>query len=102
MAENQVGVMTRAMTGAHRTEENAGHQQTPADPEIVQDQAHNQQNTDTTKNPTVQLTRIDADNLEEFIRNHSDIGLEWYVPNLVNTRIKELIRNRVQINPGEK
>ena len=39
MAENQVGVKTRALTGAHHTEEDAGHQQTPADPEIVPDQA---------------------------------------------------------------
>ena len=78
-----------------------GHQQTPVNPKIVPDQTHHQQNTDTTKNPTVQLTRIDTDNLEEFVRNHSDIGLEWYVPNLVNTRVKELIGNRVQINPGE-
>ena len=101
MAENQVGVKIRAMTGAHHTEEDAGHQQTPADPEIVPDQAHHEQNTDTTKNPTVQLTRIDTDNMEEFVRNHSDIGLECYVPNLVNTHVRELIRNRVQINPGE-
>ena len=101
MAENQVGVKTRAMTGVHHTEEDAGHQQTPANPKIVPDQAHHQQNNHTTKNPTVQLTRIDTDNLEGFVRNHSDIGLEWYVSILVNTCIKELIRNRVQINPGE-
>ena len=49
----------------------------------------------------MQLTRIDADNLEKFVRNHSNIVLEWYVPNLVNTLVREQIRNRVQINPGE-
>ena len=49
----------------------------------------------------MQLTRVDTEKLEEFIRNHSDVALDWYVPNFVNTRVKDLIRNRVQINPGE-
>ena len=35
--------------------------------------------------------------MEDFVRNHSDIGLDWYVPNLVNTHVKDLIK----INPGE-
>ena len=39
--------------------------------------------------------------MEEFVRRHSDIGLDWYVPNLVNTRVVDLIRNRVPINLGE-
>ena len=94
MVENQIGVKTRAMTEAQQ-------QQASANPEIVPEQTQHQQNTDPTRNPTIQLIRIDTDKLEEFVRNHSEIGLEWYVPNLVNTQVKELIRNRVQINPGE-
>ena len=101
MADNQVGVRTRAMTGAHRIDGDAGQQRKPTNPEIVPDQTQHQQITNTTKNPTVQLTRVDTKKLEQFIRDHSDIGLDWYVPNLVNTRVQDLIRNRVQINPGE-
>ena len=40
-------------------------------------------------NPTVVLTRTDTDNLEEYVRKHSDIGLDWYVPNLCNTHVRE-------------
>ena len=101
MADNQIGVRTRVMTGTHHTEDDAGQQKTPSDPEIVPDQIQHQQTTNTTRNPTMQLTRVDTEKLEEFVRNHSDIGLDWYVPNLVNTCVKDLIRNRVQINPGE-
>ena len=101
MADNQVGVKTRAIIGVCRTKNNAGQQGTPVDPEIVPDQTQQQQITNTTMNQTVQLTRVDTKKLEEFVRNHSDIGLDWYVPNLVNIRVKDLIRNRVQINPGE-
>ena len=89
------------MTGAHCTDEDMEQQGTPTDPKIIPDQTQNQQTTNTTKNPTVQLTRVDTDRMEEFVRNHSDIGLDWYVPNLVNTHVKDFIRNRVQINPGE-
>ena len=41
-------------------------------------------------NPTVDLTRTDVDNIEEYIRRHSDIGLDWYVPNLSNTHVRDL------------
>ena len=51
-------------------------------------------------NPTVVLTRTDTDNLEEYIRKHSDIGLDWYVPNLCNICVRELIRDRVPIGTG--
>ena len=101
MPDNQVGVRIRAMTGAHCVDDDAGQWRTPNDPEIVPDQTQHQQITNTTKNPTVQLTRVDTEKLEQFVRNHSDIGLDWFIPNLVNTRVKDPIRNRVQINPGE-
>ena len=62
---------------------------------------HNPDNQGTIQNPTVELPRTDADDMEEFIRRHSDIGLNWYVPNLINTCVIDLIRNRDPINPGE-
>ena len=89
------------MTGAHCIEDDAGQQRTPTDPEIVPDQTQHHQITNNTKNLTAQHTREDTEKLEQFVRDHSDISLDWYVPNLVNTRVKDLIGNRVQINPGE-
>ena len=40
-------------------------------------------------NPTVELTRTDANNIEEYIMRHSDIDLVWYVLNLSNTRVRQ-------------
>ena len=51
-------------------------------------------------NPTVELTRTDADNIEEYIRRHSDIGLDWYVPDLSDTRMRDIIKNGIPINTG--
>ena len=63
--------------------------------------SHNQDNQGAIQNPTVELTRIDADDMEEFVRRDSDIGLNWYVPNLINTCVIDLITNRGPIKPGE-
>ena len=82
----------------------AEHQQLQMNPEIAPDQhqqPHKPNNQGTAQNPTVELARIDADDMEEYVRRHSDIGLDWYVPNLVNTCIIDLIRNRFPINSGE-
>ena len=60
MAENQLVVKTRAMTGVHCMENDAEHQQIQTNPEIVPDQTHHPYNTDIespVQNPTVQLTR---------------------------------------------
>ena len=81
----------------------AKHEQMQMNPEIASDQhshPYNPDNQGTVQNPTVELTRIDADDMEEFIRRHSDIGLNWYVPNLINTSVIDLIRNRGPINSG--
>ena len=94
------------MTDAKHMEggNNAEHQQIQMNPEIAPEQhphPHNLDNQGTVQSPTVELTRIDADELEESLRRHSDIGLIWYVPNLLNTHVIDVIRNIVPINPGE-
>ena len=38
--------------------------------------------------------------MEEYIRRYSDIGLDWYVPNLCNTCVKDLIKDRLPISTG--
>ena len=108
MADNQLGVKTRAMLDTeHREGKNqkdTEHQQMQMNPEVITDQQQHPQNPDNQsamQNLTVQLTRIDVDDMEEFVRRHSDTGLDWYVPNLINTHVIDLIRNRVPMNPGE-
>ena len=71
-------------------------------PKIAPEQHQHPDNQVAIQNPTVKLTRLDTDDMEEFVRRHSDIGLDWYVPNLVNTHVVDLIRNRVPINLGEQ
>ena len=111
MAKNKLGVQTRSMTDAQRTEgENPNepeHQQiqvTRDNPEIVRDQPtpnlDQQIQQNAALNLTVGLTRTDANNIEEYVRRHSDIGLDWYVPNLVNNRVRDLIKNRLPISTG--
>ena len=108
MAENKLGVQTRSMMDTQHAEG-----ETPNEPEhqqvqmnrdnleIVQDQwIPNPDQQNAALNPTVELTRSDADNIEEYVRRHSDIGLDWYVPNLVNTRVGDLIKDRVPISTG--
>ena len=98
MAENKLGVQTKSMMDAQCTEG-----ETPNEPEhqqvqmnrdnieIVRDQlTPNLDQQNAALNPTLELTRTDADNIEEYVRRHSDIDLDWYVPNLVNTRVRDL------------
>ena len=91
----------------HREGENQKdpeHQQVQMNPETNTDQqphSHNQDIQGAIQNPTAELTRIDADDMEEFVRKYSNIGLNWYVPNLINTCVIDLIRNRIPINPEE-
>ena len=48
-------------------------------------------------NPTVDLHKTDNEVIKEFIRRHGAIGLDWYVPNFSNTRVGDLIKDRLPI-----
>ena len=106
MAENQLGVKTRAMLETVRREgekqKDTEHQQMTLNPEATKNQQEHQYNQGAMQNSAVHLTRAEIDDIEKFIKEHSDIGLDWYVPNLANTCVIDLIRNRVLINPGEQ
>ena len=59
-------------------------------------------------NPTIELTRINGnqrvmseENIEDYIRRHSEIGLDWYVPDLSNTHIRDLIKARLPSKTGK-
>ena len=108
MAEDRSGVQTRAMMEAQHTEEETQKQldnqqeQIQRDkPIVIPEQATpnlDQQNP--TMNPTVELHKTSHENILEFIRRHSVVGLDWYVPNLSNTCVRHLIRDRLPIDAG--
>ena len=84
--ENNIGVQTRAMAQQVDNE---------ANPEQVQ-KAMDQATT-----PTVELHRTKEDTIKEFVRQHGTISLDWYVPDLCNTRVGDLIEKRLQLGTME-
>ena len=52
-------------------------------------------------NPTVNLHRTDKELIMEFIMKEYTIGLDWYVPNFYNTRVADIIKERLPIETTE-
>ena len=84
--ENNTGVQTRAMAQRVDNEANPEQLQRAADPAM---------------NPTVELHRTKEDAIEEFVRQHGMINLDWYVPDLCSTRVGNLIKKRLQLETIE-
>ena len=84
--ENNKGVQTRAMAQWEDNEANL---------------EQGQKRTDQATTLTVQLHRTKEDTIKEFIRQHGTINLDWYVPDLCNTRVGELIEKRLQLETTE-
>ena len=51
--------------------------------------------------PTVELHRTKEDTIKEFVQQHGTISLDWYVPDLCNTRVGHLIEKRLQLGTTE-
>ena len=84
--ENNIGVQTRAMAQLVDNE---------ANPERVQ------KATDQATTPTIELHRTKEDTIKEFVRQHGTISLDWYVPDLCNTRVGDLIEKKLQLGTTE-
>ena len=84
--ENNIGVQTRAM--AQRVDNEAN-------PEQVQ------KTMDQATTPMVELYRTKEDTIKEFVRQHGTFSLNWYVPDLCNTREGNLIEKRLQLETTE-
>ena len=84
--ENNTGVQTRAMAQRVDNEANPEQLQREMDPAM---------------NPTVELHRTKEDAIEEFVRQHGTINLNWYVLDLYNTRVGDLIKKRPQLENME-
>ena len=52
-------------------------------------------------NPTVELHKTKEEAIKEFVRQHSTIALDWYVPDLCNTRVGDLIKERLPLEIPE-
>ena len=108
MTENRLGVQTRSMADTQHTEEETQNQLDNQQAQMNRDNLivvpeHTTPNLDQPKaalNPTVELTKMSDENIEEYIRRHSEIGLDWYVPDLSNTHIRDLIKTRLPIRTG--
>ena len=84
--ENNIGVQTRAMAQWVDNEEN------PEQVQKAMDQA---------RTATVELHRTKEDTIKEFVQQHGTISLDWYVPDLCNTRVGDLIEKRPQLGTTE-
>ena len=84
--ENNIGVQTRAM--AQRVDNEANREQV----QKAMDQA---------TTPTVELHKTKEDTIKEFVQQHGTINLDWYVPDLCNTRVGDLIEKRLQLGTTE-
>ena len=86
--ENNTGIQTRAIAEAQRIENEAN-------PDQLQDAPN------PAMNPTVDLHRTKEEAINEFVRQHCTISLDWYVPDFHNTRVGDLIRERLPIETTE-
>ena len=81
MPTDNTGVQTRAMA-----------QRTDSEPQETQNQ---------NVNPTVELHKSKDESIKDFVRKHGTIALDWYVPNFSNTRVGDLIEQRLPIETAD-
>ena len=86
--ENNAGIQTRAMAEAQCI----GNEANPEQAQDAQNPA---------MNSTVELHRSKEEAIKEFVRQQGTIALDWYVPDFRNTRVGDLIRERLPIETTE-
>ena len=106
MAENRLRVQTRSMVDAQCNEDQTAN---PPEQQPVLDATNNSTpvtenpNTDPQNpalNPTVELTRMETDNMIDYVGNFSNIGLDWYIPDLNNSCMRDVINDRLPMGAG--
>ena len=83
---NNTGIQTRAMAQCTENDTDAEQLQGPPNPEM---------------NPTVELHRTKEEAMKEFVRKSGTIALDWYVPDFCNTRVGDLIEQRLPLETTE-
>ena len=81
MPTDNTGVQTRAMA-----------QRTDSEPQETQNQ---------NMNPTVELYKSKDESIKDFVQKHGTIALDWYVPNFANSRVGDLIEQRLPIETAD-
>ena len=81
MPTDNMGVQTRAMA-----------QRTDSEPQETQNQ---------NVNPTVELYKGKDESIKDFVRKHGTIALDWYVPNFSNSRVGDLMEQRLPIKTAD-
>ena len=84
--DNNTGIQTRAMAQCIENE---------ADPEQLQGAPNR------TTNHTVESHKTKEEAIKEFVRQHGTIALDWYVPDFYNTRVSNLIKERLPLETTE-
>ena len=108
MAENRLGVQTRSMVDAQCNEDQTAilPEQQPAQEVInnptptIENQIPNTDPWNPALNPTVELTRMETNNMIDYVRNFSNIGLHWYVPDLNNSHVRDVIKDSLPTKEG--
>ena len=81
MSTDNTGIQTRAMA------------------QCIENELHGPPNQDT--NPAVELHKTKEESIKEFVRRNGTIALDWYVPDFSNTRVGDLIEQRLPLETTE-
>ena len=84
--DNNIGVQRRAMAQCIENEAEVEQLQNPPNQDL---------------NPTVELHKTKEEAIKEFVRKNGTISLDWYVPDLANTRVGDLIEQRLPLETTE-
>ena len=101
--ENNTGIQMRAMAEAQcmENEANLGQAQGTPNQAALNQGAPNPDAPNPAMNTMVDLHRTKEKAIKEFVRQQSKISLHWYVPDFRNTRIGDLIEERLPIETTE-
>ena len=84
--DNNTGIQTRAMAQCVENEADTEQSQGLPNPGM---------------NPTVELHKTKDEAIKEFVRKNGTIALDWYVPDFCNTRVGDLIEQRLPLETTE-
>ena len=108
MAKNRLGVQTRLMVDTQRNKNQTANtpEQQPVQAVInnptpaIENPTPNADPQNPALNPTVELTRMETDNMIDYVRNFSNISLDWYVADLNNSCVRDVLNDRLSTGTG--
>ena len=84
--DNNTGIQMRAMAQCIENEANPEQLQCAPNPAL---------------NHTVESQKTKEEAIKEFVQQHGTIALDWYVPDFCNTRVSNLIKERLPLETSE-